>query len=350
MRKLLQISLIGLSLLTLGAGCDDASSRINSAGDEFTSRQSKFPLAEAVVLKLSGAAADSVRLLEGAAAAIYDPQKHALLVDFHRTGTRLLKAEVYRQGKTSVASMRLNIYAPSEPEALRYRIVERLPHNPEAYTQGLEFADGKLYESRGQYGFSRVERFSGDLRQAELSHQLPDDVFGEGLTVLGDEVIQLSWQEGLSFYYDRDLNLLQTRAYPLREGWGICNDGRQLWVSDGSNRLYQFSPAMELKGVQEVYEGPKVLPRLNELEYAGDRLWANVYRSDRIYRIDHHTGVAEAYLDLSALRRELKNPRADVLNGIAWHPGRKQFLVTGKYWDQAFWIEVVADQEILAEY
>ncbi len=339
-RKYLPLSAGLLIIILMVTSCSgDASSKVKSEKATLSGERSHYALGEEIRLKLSADGVDSI-WFEGVENARYLPGSEEVELSFGSCGTRLVKTHIWHDGQQSQASMRITIYSPAPAQKLSYQLMETIAHNPNSYTQGLEFYQENLYESRGQYGQSGIDRFEEELLQADKSYDLPADIFGEGLTAFNNKIVQLSWRERKVFFYTPALELLQERAFPLNEGWGICHQQDQLLVSDGSHRLYRFDSLLVMQEIKEVYEGKEALSRLNELEFVEGYVWANVYRSNLIFRINPQTGVADAYLDLSPLRAQLQNPMAEVMNGIAWHPGRQQFLVTGKYWDKAFWIAI----------
>ncbi len=259
---------------------------------------------------------------------------------FDYTGAQKIQFEGFRGEKKWQKTIRVTVLPAQNPLRLDYEIIQTLNHPGDSYTQGLEFADGYLYESKGQYGTSGVRKM--DFPAMTVNHEisLNSEYFGEGLTLMNDTVFQLTWRERTCFLYNKDLKGKGVMPLPLAEGWGICNDGKALYISDGSQRLYRFNSRLKLLDSREVYLGQRPLNRLNELEFVSDKVYANVYQSDQIFRIDYKSGVADAMLDLSELRGKLTNPRAEVLNGIAYLPERNLFLVTGKYWDKAFLIAI----------
>lgn len=214
-----------------------------------------------------------------------------------------------------------------------------LPHDTTAYTQGLLLYQGDLYESTGQYGEStlrEVDLGTGDV--LKMIH-LSDDYFGEGLARVGNELIQLTWHAGLAFVYDIDtFEQLRTVEYE-GEGWGLCYDGESLYMTNGSAILHRRDPqTLEVLESHEVTVDDEPVRNLNELECVGDAVYANVYQSDRILRIDKATGHVLAEFDGSVLIPEGGRPRSvgAVLNGIAYDPDQGTFYVTGKRWPTMF--------------
>lgn len=217
-----------------------------------------------------------------------------------------------------------------------------LPHDPSAFTQGLLFHDGVFYESTGQYGRSRLRRVDPATGRVLLERALPRNVFGEGLTLVGERLYQLSWKEGRVFASNAR-TLAPVREFPLSgEGWGACLLDGMLVVSDGSNRLTLYDPeTFTAEASLDVTDAGKPVPRLNELETVDGTIWANVWGEARIAVIDPATGQVLAWVDCSALAREAGDADPDkVLNGIAWDPATGRLWVTGKCWPHVYEIKV----------
>ncbi|WP_406693169.1 glutaminyl-peptide cyclotransferase [Saccharopolyspora sp. ID03-671] len=227
---------------------------------------------------------------------------------------------------------------------LRVEVINVLPHDRSSFTQGLEIADGTLYEGTGLRGSSVLR--AGDPQGGAARHEvrLPAEFFGEGITVTGDRIWQLTWQEGVAFERDRaTLRELRRVEYP-GEGWGLCFDGNRLVMSDGSDRLTFRDPATfaQVGEVPVTREGSQV-EELNELECAGGQVWANVWGSDEIMRIDPANGQVTAVVDAEGLLPPEQRAGADVLNGIAAVPGTDEFLLTGKNWPSMFRVRFVPE-------
>lgn len=235
---------------------------------------------------------------------------------------------------------------PPEVPVYGYRVCNAFPHDSEAFTQGLVMADGVLYEGTGLNGRSsirRVELATGAVLQGRT---LPRQFFGEGVTVLGNRIFQLTWRSGVGFVYDRHtFELLRTFAYPA-EGWGLTSDGTSLIASDGTATLRFLDPET-LKEVRrlEVVDRRGPVARLNELEYVEGVIYANVWQTERIAIIDARSGRVTGWLDLNGLLAGVGVSRpVDVLNGIAYDSRSGQLYVTGKLWPRLFQIELVAPQ------
>nr|WP_249125026.1 glutaminyl-peptide cyclotransferase [Saccharopolyspora erythraea] len=220
---------------------------------------------------------------------------------------------------------------------LRVEVINVLPHDRSSFTQGLELADGTLYEGTGTYGGSRMRATDPATGAVHREDRLPPELFGEGITVEGDRIWQLTWQEGVAIERDRaSLRELRRVGYS-GEGWGLCHDGARLVMSDGSSRLTFRDPAtFAPAGEVAVRAGGEEVGDLNELECAGGHVWANVWHTDQILRIDPATGQVTAVVDASGLLTPQERASADVLNGIAAVPGTDEFLITGKYWPHLY--------------
>lgn len=234
--------------------------------------------------------------------------------------------------------------AAQQAPTLRHRVVNTFPHDIRAFTQGLAYHDGYLYEGTGNYGRSSVRKVEIETGKVLQRTDLPARYFGEGITIFGEKLIQITWQTRIAFVYDlRTLKQTGSFVYPT-EGWGLTHDGKRLIMSDGSATLYFRDPlTFRETGRLEVREGRESLPNLNELEFVKGEIWANVWQSERIARISPRTGQVLSWVGLQGLRDQVlrENPYADVLNGIAWDPRRDRLFVTGKWWTKLFEIQVV---------
>jgi glutamine cyclotransferase len=224
------------------------------------------------------------------------------------------------------------------PQRLTVEIVSRFPHDPEAFTQGLEFSDGRLFESTGLYGHSslrEVELATGVVRRR---HVVSRDHFAEGLTVFRGRIYQLTYQTHRCFVYDAATFAPVTEFDLPGEGWGLTHDDRALILSDGSDTLRFLDPTdFHLLRRVPVRDRGAPVAMLNELELVDGALYANVWQTDRIVRIDPATGRVTAWVDLALLRRELRLDESEaVLNGIAWEPTSRRLFVTGKLWPTLF--------------
>lgn len=231
------------------------------------------------------------------------------------------------------------------PERLTVRVVARYPHDREAFTQGLLWHDGKLYESTGLYGRSSIRRVDLQTGRVEAQSPLARTLFGEGLTLVGDDLIQLTWQEGRALRWTRSSLVAAGESTYEGEGWGLVFDGQHLIQTDGSARLTFRDPkTFAVAATREVTDRGQPVALLNELELADGALYANLWTTDEIVRIDPATGRVTARIDATPLREELMGQGiADdaVLNGIAWRPETRTFLLTGKLWPTLFEVQLV---------
>lgn len=224
-----------------------------------------------------------------------------------------------------------------------YETIHTYPHNRDAFTQGLVFADSVLYEGTGINGSSslrKVELKTGNILQI---HALPPQVFGEGIAIVGDRIVQLTWQSGVAFVYAKDSFALQRQFSYTAEGWGLTYDGAYLIMSDGSPTLvYRDPQTFEEVGRIEVTDSNGPVSRLNELEYVKGEIYANVWQTDYIARISPQTGRVLGWINLRGLlSAEDRKLPVDVLNGIAYDPAGDRLFVTGKWWPRLFEIKLI---------
>lgn len=234
-------------------------------------------------------------------------------------------------------------HGAEQPERLRVEVLEVLPHDPHAFTQGLELAGDTLYEATGLVGRSSLR--AGPVgEEPELVRSLPEPLFGEGITVAGPHIWQLTWQNGVAIQRDRHTLAEQRRVAYEGEGWGLCHQPERdrLVMSDGSAQLtFRTVGDFTETGSVTVTDRGELIEQLNELECVGEDVYANVWHSDEILRIDADSGVVTARIDASGLLDPAEAHEADVLNGIAAYPDRDTFLITGKLWPKMFTVKFV---------
>lgn len=225
-----------------------------------------------------------------------------------------------------------------------YRVVKTYPHDPDAFTEGLFFKDGYLYESTGLKGRSSIRKTQLETGVASLAVSLPPDVFGEGITWFGDSLIGLTWTEHIGFVLDlKDFSLKHRFSYP-GEGWGLTRNEREIIMSDGTSELRFLDPeSLKERRRLRVTAGGKPLDQLNELEWVEGQVYANVWQTDLIARIDPKSGEVVGWIDLSHLLPDTEriSGHTDVLNGIAYDEKTKRLFVTGKMWPKLFEIQLV---------
>jgi len=243
----------------------------------------------------------------------------------------------------TLASAWVNLNSTNRSTPLySYEVVREYPHDPSAFTQGLVFVDGFIYEGTGLNGRSslrRVDLTSGEVVQM---YNLSSEYFGEGITVYGDRIYQLTWQSNVGFVYDKgSFELLETFEVAI-EGWGLTHDGSTLILSDGTSTLRFLDPETyeEVRAVN-VHDNSIPVLNINELEYVKGEIWANIWLTDQIARVDSESGAVLGWLDLSGLEDRLEqNSTYDVLNGIAYDSEGDRLFVTGKLWRKLFEIEI----------
>jgi glutaminyl-peptide cyclotransferase len=244
---------------------------------------------------------------------------------------------------TAVYALLPAVSARAAPQVEGYRVIHSYPHDPRAFTQGLVYVNGYLYESTGLKGRSTLRKVDLTTGRVVQEVRLPSRYFGEGLTRWGNTLIQLTWLSHVAFVYDLStFRLLRTLHYPW-QGWGLTQDGKHLILSDGSDRLYFLNPESlaEVRSVRVMDHGAPV-KELNELEYIRGEIYANVWMTNRIVRISPKTGKVLRWIDLAGIlpRDEIRSPDA-VLNGIAYDTAHRRLFVTGKLWPKLLQIQVV---------
>ncbi len=228
------------------------------------------------------------------------------------------------------------------PKVYGFEIVDTYPHDPEAFTQGLVFEDGHLYESTGKYGESSLRRVELETGRVVQSHQLARQLFGEGITIWNDRIYQLTWREGIAIVYDRDTFEERRRFRYRGEGWGLTHDGTHLIMSDGSATL-QFRHPETFRVMRRllVHSQGRRVDQLNELQYIRGEIFANIFYRDYLARICPRTGEVTGWIDLRTLWPH-REDREAVLNGIAWDAEANRLFVTGKNWPFLFHIRLTS--------
>ncbi|RVU01461.1 glutaminyl-peptide cyclotransferase [Mucilaginibacter limnophilus] len=270
-------------------------------------------------------------------------------------GTKVITANVYAGGASQEVSTNIVLLAAKAPEKLTFTVEKVYPHDTTSYTEGLEYHDGYLYESDGGYLIppNDDEPVTGrsSLRKVDLAtgkvvkEALVDPkVFAEGITIIGDKILQLTYKEKTAYVYDKNtFKLLQTLNYTAGEqGWGLCFDGEKIYTTEGSNAIiFLDKNDYHQIGRIGVYDNEKQIDSVNELEFIDGKLYANVYMTDDILVIDPKTGAVLQKADLTSLYpKAQRNANADYFNGIAWDAKGKRLFVTGKNWDKLFQIKL----------
>jgi glutamine cyclotransferase len=273
-----------------------------------------------------------------------------------------LRSGIFRQGQhlalaagfllaAGAFALRVSVASGERPSGLQkadqpipvrsVKTLKTYPHDPHAFTQGLEYFDGFLYESTGEKGQSSLRRVDLESGKVLQKTDLGAEYFGEGLTIFRGKIYQLTWLSKIGFVYDlKTFRKLRDFHY-YGEGWGLAHDESNLILSDGTNTLRYIDPeTFAVVRTLEVYAGKEAVTNLNELEVIGNDLYSNVWHANRIARIDVRTGQVRDWIDLSALAAQEQKEPEGVLNGIAFDPARRRFFVTGKNWSHLFEIQI----------
>ncbi|NMH28798.1 glutaminyl-peptide cyclotransferase [Flavobacterium silvaticum] len=342
------LTTIGLGLLLGSCGKDDPKEKFFSFNE--SNFKTKYKKEDSVTLELTSLkdkAVDSVVYFvnDKKAASVKGLQKTEFALKDVSFGYQKLKALVYFDGETSGQEIdgRIEVVSSIEPKLLSYKVLNTYPHDVAAFTEGLEFYRDTLMESTGQKGASWIRK--SDFRTAKPYKQvdLTPEYFGEGITVIGGKIYQLTYQEKTGFVYNAD-TMKKEKEFTYDkdiEGWGMTNDGKYIYASDGTEKIWRVDPATQKHlDYVNVYSQSGKIQRVNELEFVNGKLYGNIWQQDAIALIDPVTGAVEGILNLADLRKELKAKEAEVLNGIAYRKSTGTFFVTGKNWDKLFEISI----------
>lgn len=272
-----------------------------------------------------------------------------ITLDIDKLGNKELKAEFQYDNTPIVLTKKIKVLAATPPEIYSYEIVNTFPHDPSAYTQGLEFNGQTLYESTGKRGESTLKKLDFATGDVLKKVELDKTVFGEGITILNERIYQLTWQSGLGYVYDaNDLKKLESFSYgKSKEGWGLCNDGKYIYKSDGTEKIWLLNPnTLVEENYIETVTNKSVFNKANELEYVEGKIYANVYQKESMMIIDATSGAIEGVVNFGGLKSKVKKGKDwddvnSVLNGVAYNKERGTFFVTGKNWDKLFEVKII---------
>ena len=333
------LTFIGLSVLISACGSTTKSNFSIKTNSE-TSIISNAETLSIELLNPNNKKFDSIQLT-------LDTKKITATVDLSAMplGEKLIKAKVFYDDTFEVALKKVIVVNSEAPKLYTYEIVNTYPHDITSYTQGLEFYNGELYESTGQYGESKLRKLDYKNGTVLKNINLSTAYFGEGLSVLNDKIYQLTWKEGRGLVYDvNSLEQVETFNYgQSKEGWGLCNDGQKFYKSDGSEYLWFLNPTtLAEEGSLQAYTNKGKLTNLNELEWVDGKIYANRYQKNGVAIINPENGAIEAVIDFKALKAKVtKHQGLDVLNGMAYNPKTKTLFVTGKRWDKLFEVKII---------
>lgn len=333
------IIILSLSLLIYNCGNTDASKQ---SGLSIKTTTKSYMLGDTLKLSINNPKKLDIKSVS------YEingkPMENPTVLNHITLGEKTIKATVIYGDKSETVTKTVQVFNNLVPSIYTYEVVNTYPHDITSYTQGLEFYKGELYESTGQRKASKLRKVNFETGDVLKNINLDDQYFGEGLTIMNDKIYQLTWQAKLGFVYDVDtFEKLKTFNYGTsKEGWGICNDGKTLYKSDGTEKIYLLDPDnLTEKGHIEVYTEKGKIPSLNELEWINGKIFANIYHRNGVVIIDPKTGGVEGVIDFKPLKKRVtQHPELDVLNGIAYHPERETIFVTGKNWDKLFEVRI----------
>lgn len=338
--------LLGITLI----GCGDKNKGENSL---FTIDDSAFPAhflpQEAVsiaILNPKSKEIDSIAYFvnDKKVGSTKGSEKFKFELKDQKLGYQYLKATVYFGSDSSDATKRVELVSNVNPKLLKYKIVNTYPHDKKDFTEGLEFYNDTLYESTGQEGASFIKKYDYKTGKVFKKIDLDSKYFGEGITFLNGKLFQLTYKNKKGFIYDaKTLKLEKTFDYEKDiEGWGMTNDGKQIYQTDGTEKIWKVDPSTQkMIDYINVYSGTSKIKAVNELEWINGKIYANIWFKDAIAVVNPNSGAVEGILDLSGLRKVMTDiTKDDVLNGIAYNPKTKTIFVTGKNWSKMFEITV----------
>lgn len=290
---------------------------------------------------------DSVRLTSKK-----DTSAVSIKTDTLPLGPRVITARVFSGGKSQEVSTNIVLLAAKAPEEYTYKVVKVYPHDTSAYTEGLLYQDGHIYESTGNKGRSAIQKSDLETGKVLQKQLINPKHFGEGSAIVGNKIVMLTWQDSIGYVFDKStFKILNTFNYNVGvEGWGMTNDGKKLYVDDSTNRIWFLDKdSYQQIGHIDVYDNKGPVNAVNEMEYINGKIYANVYTYNIILVIDPKTGAVLQKVDMSNLWPKSQHPTSwrdveednNVLNGIAWDEKGKRLLVTGKKWPHIYQISLV---------
>lgn len=269
--------------------------------------------------------------------------EHTWYTNEETVGNHSFTFEIFTENKKTTQTHSLMLLSDIEPKKMSYKIVKTLEHNPKSYTQGLEFYQNNLFEGTGQFKESKLLKLNYLDDKVEKEIKLDDKYFGEGITIFNDKIYQITWKSRLGFIYDvNDLSLLKQFSY-TSEGWGLTHDDKNLYMSDGTYFIYKLNPeTMEEVSRVQACDNQRTYDNLNELEFVDGNIYANVYQTNSILKLEAKTGKVLEIIDLTNILPQSEVTQfTDVLNGIAYNPQDKLFYVTGKYWSKMYAVQFI---------
>ncbi|OYX23406.1 MAG: glutamine cyclotransferase [Flavobacteriales bacterium 32-35-8] len=262
-----------------------------------------------------------------------------------KLGIQNIEATVYFNNEQQKIVAKITVLNSESPKIYTYKIINEYPHDITSYTQGLEFFNDTLYESTGQNRESKLRKVDYRTGNVLKNINLADQYFGEGLTILNNKIYQLTWQGGIGFVYDIHTfeKITDFKYGKSKEGWGLCNDGKTIYKSDGTEHIWLLNPnTLAEENHIQVYTNKGKIVEINEMEWINGEIYANRYQKDGVAIINPKNGAVIGVIDFSPLKKLITQHQGlDVLNGIAYNPKTKTIFVTGKRWDKLFEVEIV---------
>ncbi len=271
-------------------------------------------------------------------------QNNEITLAVEKLGSKTLIARIAFEDRSVEIPKDIRVLAAETPVVYTYEIINEFPHDRQAFTQGLEFYRDTLYESTGKRGESSIRKVDFSTGEILQKTQLDQNLFGEGITLLNDKLYQLTWQNGTGFIYNAG-DLQKTGSFKYgesKEGWGLCNNGSILYKSDGTEKIWILDPGtLAEQGYIQTVTNTSMFNKANELEYVDGKIYANVWQKESMMIINAESGAIEGVVNFSGLKKRVtQHDQLDVLNGVAYHPGRETFFITGKYWDKLFEVKI----------
>lgn len=259
-------------------------------------------------------------------------------------GEHTITALVYYTNEQQTATTQITILNNQAPKVYTYHILNIYPHDITSYTQGLEFYQGELYESTGQHSESKLRKVDYKTGEVLKNIDLAKEYFGEGLTIINNKIYQLTWQQGTGFIYNVD-NFEKIGSFKYgesKEGWGLCNNSKEIYKSDGTEDIWVLDPETLIEKYHiQAYTNKGKIVGLNEMEWVKGKIYANRYQKNGVAIINPKNGAIEAVIDFTPLKNKVtQHQELDVLNGIAYNPETNTLFVTGKNWDKLFEVEI----------
>lgn len=343
--KILKFLILGISIASCNGTKKDESNFFSFDESKFKSEFHSSDTIKLCVLNTEKKKIDSIQYFVNDVKVSKPASNDFALFSFsnQKLGYQNLKAFVYFEDQKQEVTSRVELVSHIQPKLLTYEIVNTYPHDIKSFTEGLEFYKDTLYESTGQNGSSYFRKYDYKSGKVFKEVSLDSQYFGEGITILKDKIYQLTWQSNVGFVYNVN-TLKEEKKFnydkPI-EGWGMTNDGVNLYQSDGTEKIWKMNPeTLKMIDNINVYAGSSKIKSINELEFIEGKIYGNIWQKDAIAVINPENGVVEGVLNLAELRKLVKNQEAEVLNGIAFNSKTKTIFVTGKNWEKMFEIKI----------